>query len=63
MDTEGHFYYQLSYPIDIQSNTVRYSLDDGQNWLPSSSGQTVASGDYKMIVVINLYQENLYGTI
>ena len=47
MDTEGHFYYQLSYPIDIQSNTVRYSLDDGQNWLPSSSGQTVASGDYK----------------
>ncbi|MEI3337463.1 MAG: TIM-barrel domain-containing protein [Clostridium sp.] len=47
MDTEGHFYYQLSYPIDIQSNTVRYSLDDGQNWLPSSSGQTVVSGDYK----------------
>ena len=47
MDTEGHFYYQLSYPVDIQSNTVRYSLDDGQSWLPSSSGQTVASGDYK----------------
>ena len=47
MDIEGHFYYALSYPLDIQSNTVRYSLDDGQTWLPSSSGQVVASGDYK----------------
>ncbi len=47
MDTEGHFYYALSYPLDIQSNTIRYSLNDGQTWLPSSSGQVVASGDYK----------------
>ena len=47
LDMAGRFYYSLSYPLDIKSNVIRYSLDNGETWLPSEEGQSVASGDYK----------------
>ena len=47
LDMAGRFYYSLSYPLDIKSSVVRYSLDNGETWLPSEEGQSIASGDYK----------------
>lgn len=46
LETAGHFFDTVSYPKDITSVTVRYSLDNGKTWLPSAGGQAIGTGDY-----------------
>lgn len=45
-EVAGHFATSISYPIDISSNIVRYSLDGGNTWKPSSTGQSIGTGEY-----------------
>ena len=45
-DVSGHFATSISYPVDVTSNKVRYSLDGGATWKPSESGAAIGTGDY-----------------